>query len=153
METEQLLQMVSDCLIYDKDTGVFTWKKNPGKKIKAGVKAGTINQEGYVAISINRKVYYGHRLAFLFVYGRLPIGVIDHINQKRDDNRISNLREVTKSQNALNTSKTKGVDLTKSGWRVRFARKFLGNYKTQEEATSVFLKAKKEYMEQELKQW
>ena len=68
-----------------------------------------------------------HRLIFLLEYGYLP-KEIDHINGDRQDNRIENLREVTRSQNQFNktmcknnTSGTRGVSWhQKSGsWVVR----------------------------------
>lgn len=44
-----------------------------------------------------------HRLAWMIVNGKFPDFEIDHINRVRDDNRISNLREATSSQNGYNT--------------------------------------------------
>ena len=46
--------------------------------------------------------YLGYRLAWLYVYGKLPDGDIDHINGKPSDDRIKNLRDVSRSVNLQN---------------------------------------------------
>ena len=50
---------------------------------------------------INSKPYKAHRVIWKMVYGSDP-HYIDHINGDRTDNRISNLRSVTKAQNNRN---------------------------------------------------
>lgn len=69
-----------------------------------GKKAGHINNRGYEAICIGRKIYRAHRLAWVFVYGVIP-KEIDHINGIRSDNRIVNLRECSSRQNSYNRKK------------------------------------------------
>ena len=67
-----------------------------------GKLAGSLKSNGYRQIStrINGalKNIPAHRLAWFMEYGYLPEEV-DHINRKTDDNRIKNLRDVTRSQN------------------------------------------------------
>jgi len=57
--------------------------------------------------------YQAHRLAWLYVYGYLPENDIDHIDRIKGNNRIENLREVSKVCNLRNTgnirSNTSGV--------------------------------------------
>lgn len=87
-------------LTYCPDSGIFTKKKN-GKIV------GAKHRSGSIEISINRKKYQAHRLAWLYVYGKFPNNSIDHINHIRDDNRIVNLRDVTTTENNRNMSRRK----------------------------------------------
>jgi hypothetical protein len=50
-------------------------------------------------------IYYAHRLAWLWWFGEWPEGGLDHINRIRNDNRIDNLREATRSENQRNRRK------------------------------------------------
>ena len=82
---------------------------------KNGIQAGGFDAYGYRVIKIAYKAYKEHRLIWLLVYGRLPNKDLDHINGIKDDNKIGNLREATKSENLYNkkgiggSSKYKGV--------------------------------------------
>ena len=79
--------------------GQLTWKEGrPG--VRKGSVAGCLSN-GYIAIGVNRKVYYAHRIIFEMVHGYVP-SEIDHINGDRTDNRIENLRECSSSQNQMN---------------------------------------------------
>ena len=46
--------------------------------------------------------YLQHRVAWALHYGEWPASFIDHINHIRDDNRIHNLRVVTRAENNSN---------------------------------------------------
>ena len=144
---ERLLEVLD----YDPETGEFRWKPHKGlRKVRAGTVAGTLNQLGYRQISIKRKVYLAHRLAWFYVHGTWPTRCIDHINRNRADNRLANLRDVTHSQNGANSrpknaSHPKGVTFhAASGFwyaNVTKDRKgtFLGNYRTMEEAHKAYV--------------
>ena len=107
---------------YDPMTGLFTHKKNVAA-IKAGDIAGT-NVKGYIEIRVgNKKRIKAHRLAFLFMNGKLPEMHIDHKNRVRSDNRWSNLVEATNEENShnrsisnKNTSGTTGVRFQDNRW-------------------------------------
>jgi len=95
--------------------GDFVWKKTSGKASSGDV-AGTYNPKGYIQITVRGVAVLAHRLVWFFERGRWPIDQIDHINGRKDDNRIGNLREATNAQNhcnrpkqANNTSGVKGV--------------------------------------------
>ena len=60
------------------------------------------NAKGYVRVFVGCKYYMAHHLVWLLHTGRLPNKQIDHINGKRDDNRFSNLREVSPIENSQN---------------------------------------------------
>lgn len=134
-------------LRYDKDTGHFYWikKTSSASRVNVGDKAGSIDRKGYTKIIFNGKSYCAHRLAWLFVYGEWPEDQIDHINRKKSDNRISNLRQATNQINhknkplqANNTSGHSGITRRYGGWRVRIGvdgkRVHGGDFKDLQEA-------------------
>lgn len=141
MLTQKRLREV---LSYDASTGVFIWKAHPHRRVNNTV-AGSMTR-GYIQIRVDRVRYFAHRLAWLYVHGSFPGQFLDHINLKKDDNRISNLREVNKSQNGMNTlakigaSRFKGVDFNKrqKSYRAKIRNDgksvFLGHYKREVEA-------------------
>lgn len=104
-------------LNYNADTGVFIRAvASKGLNNKVGDRAGWTKANGYTEIMVGGKTYKAHRLAWLYVYGSFPDGLIDHINGVRDDNRIANLRVATvadnqknRKKNENNTSGLKGV--------------------------------------------
>lgn len=149
-------EYISSLLRYDAETGIFYWKVKRSNKPK-GSTAGTATVHGYIDISIDRKLYKGHRLAWFLTYGEWPKHEIDHINGVTIDNRISNLREATNAQNCLNrkayqnnTSGYKGVHWHKASSRwvaniqVGKKRKHLGYFEVKEEAAKAYDKASKE---------
>lgn len=86
---------------YNPNTGKFTRILQVNGQ-KAGTIAGSINSDGYAQIRIDTGRYKAHRLAFLYMTGKLPDAEIDHINGIRDDNRWCNLRAVSKGENQRN---------------------------------------------------
>jgi hypothetical protein len=109
--------------------GKLYWKKvaHPSKQYLVGQEAGSIHKTGYRHITWRGKVHKAHRLIFMLHHGYLP-KEIDHINGDRSDNRIDNLRAVTRSENqcnrgvlANNTSGYPGVSWHKksNAWLVR----------------------------------
>lgn len=144
---------VIKALNYDPLTGEFRWNSSR-PKIRIGDIAGGYNDQGYIIIRLNRKGYRAHRLAFFIYNKRWPVGCIDHINSKRDDNRIANLREATKSQNGMNASKRshntsgyKGVvyidkrNVYHARITLQGRQHFLGSFDTAEHAAVVYLAA------------
>lgn len=109
-------EVVDQYLSYDPCSGLFRWKcrdeRHPSYNFRtrgwntvfAGKVAGKLHTSGYIYISIRRKLYLAHRLAWLTTYGFLP-DEVDHENHIRSDNRISNLRGVDNFANAQNITK------------------------------------------------
>jgi len=145
---------LKELLEYNPDTGLFTWiKSNGNRRLKAGDAAGTKMKVGYVRITIQGKNYLAHRLAYLYMTGNFPKNGIDHINHIKDDNRWSNLRDATNSQNNSNrvkqknnTSGYKGVRWHKQHkkWRaeIKYMNKciHIGCYTTPQEAAEAYKK-------------
>jgi hypothetical protein len=113
------LDYVLSRLNYDPDTGVFRWKTSDRDRFTGEV-AGCVNPRGYRQIVIEGITYMAHRLAWLISTGEEPVDQIDHIDTERDNNRFSNLRQATCSENqrnrgilANNSSGATGVYLNK----------------------------------------
>ena len=97
-------EQLKEYLEYDSETGIFKWIKPSSTKTRIGDIAGTPNGKGYINIRLLGSPYRAHRLAWLYVYGEFPEGLLDHIDCNRSNNRIDNLREATSQQNSLNSS-------------------------------------------------
>ena len=144
--------LVAEYLSYCPETGHIVWIKKPAQNIPVGRVAGGIRvaDRGYVVIGFRRRTYYAHRLAWALHTGTdLPAGaVIDHRNGDTSDNRWSNLRIGTQSQNLANSdhqvgrSGVRGViyDKAKRKWRAQISHqgkcKWLGNFDSVEEAAA-----------------
>jgi len=148
---------------YDENSGIFTRLLSNSNYTKVGDIVGCKQKSGYLSAQIDGKKYLMHRLAWLYVHGHFPEEDIDHINGIRSDNRISNLRSVTRSVNLQNKRRADtdsmsgllGVCWSKdrNKWlaqiRIPFAKsnKMLGRFDTKEEAHQAYLVAKRKYHE------
>ena len=111
---------------------------------------GSYDKDGYLIVKVKTKQFKAHRIVWLLNNGDFPHGELDHINRIRDDNRIENLREVTRKQQVenreLKPNRITGeigiyYDTTK-GLKKRFA--FKCNGKTYRCATLQEAKEKRE---------
>jgi hypothetical protein len=138
---------------YDQKTGKFFRRVTVSSfNARAGMHAGYLNAWGYLRIMVDGETYFVHRLVWLYVHGRFPKDDLDHKNGIRSDNRITNLREATRSQNLANSKahrdkrgKLKGVHWQpKTGkWRARIKQIHLGLFSTEEAAHAAYCKAAK----------
>lgn len=148
---------VCAALRYDPETGHLFWIISPNGKVPAGSRAGKLRSDGYIVVGLFGRRFYGHRLVFFIAHGRWPDGETDHESGVRNINKIENLRDATKSQNggnhkirSDNRSGFKGVTFQKSHrlWRARITvsckRRWLGYFKTPEEAHAAYAIAAKE---------
>lgn len=71
-------------LEYNPDTEILTWLVDSSRNVKAGSVAGSRRGLGYIAVTINKKPYLAHRLAWLMYYGSWPLNVIDHTRDIAD---------------------------------------------------------------------
>ena len=142
-------------LHYNPETGIFT-RKISRATVKSGDIAGWLSGSGYIYIKVRGYPFRAHRLAWLYVYGYLPEGDIDHINNIKTDNRIANLREVGRSCNRFNIGNQKNSSTGVKGvhykndkgyyyWlahiRINNKLKNLGYYKDFDEAVCARLAA------------
>lgn len=97
-------ERLKELLEYNPDTGVFIWKVQASNRAIIGSAAGFIHAKGYRHIGLDGREYKAHRLAWLYMYGEFPENQIDHINHKRDDNRLVNFRSVKNCVNGKNQS-------------------------------------------------
>jgi hypothetical protein len=159
-------QRLREVLNYNHETGDFTYRSDRRNGSKAGDVAGWIekpngNHKCRRSIEIDQHNYRAHRLAWLYVYGAWPNGVIDHINGDALDNRITNLRDVSQRANVQNQRAAsrhtksgllgvhwdKGRRLWLANIRVDGRTRFLGRYGTPEEAHAAYLAAKRKLHE------
>ncbi|MBV8061441.1 MAG: HNH endonuclease [Alphaproteobacteria bacterium] len=142
-------EVLKEYLNYDPESGIFIWIKpsSSAHHVTRGKPAGTLDESGYMRITLFGKRYKSHRLAWFYIHGIWPKVEIDHRNLVRDDNRLDNLREADLNQQACNksryknnTSGAKGVSWNK--YRNRWVayvnhqgmRRYLGLFITLEEA-------------------
>lgn len=101
------VEYLRSAIHYDALEGIFIWKhrSNKSKALNArmaGKFAGCDNGNGYIFIIIDRKAYLAHRIAWAIVTGKWPDKDIDHKDGNRANNRWTNLRLASRSQNCMN---------------------------------------------------
>lgn len=158
--TQDRLREVLD---YNRDTGLFTWKKSTRRIGNlVGSIAGTVRGAGYIYIGVDAfGQFAAHRLAWVWCFGDIPCGIeVDHIDGNPANNAIANLRLATSTEQKRN----KGVQRNnRSGLKGAFyhaCRKgkkwrsqikvglnlvFLGYHETAEQAHQSYLAAANRY--------
>lgn len=161
-----------ECFEYDPETGVLTWKDRPRAHFRApnayatfqkncaGKAAGNLAPHGYVTVRLNRKLLYAHRIAWVLMTGVWPLVNIDHVNGNKADNRWTNLRLASQSQNMTNVpinsghfrrkhNLPRGVSVTRYANRPYFAQhrgRYLGSFATIAEAEAAYFAAAGQYV-------
>ena len=159
------VELLRQIFHYDPETGLLTNKSRPKNMFPSELTwkawttrfAGTPvtkNAKNRIDVSISGVSYLGHRIAYKMFHGIEPPPVLDHINMIKTDNRISNLRPASYSQNACNKRKqsnnkvgAKGVSFDK--YTRRYAANIainkqqihLGRFDTVEEAVAAYERA------------
>ena len=131
----------------DTATGLLEWKARK-KGIQHGKPVGSKHRRGYLRVKLDQREYFIHRIVYKMHYGQDPLDMeIDHIDENPTNNRPSNLRLATSSENSQNVSLTKrnksgikGVSFNKfrNDWRAFLScdgtSRNLGSFPTKEAA-------------------
>lgn len=156
LSLERLKQLVR----YEPDTGLFIRLEigTPGNQRYVGKPTGSFTSKGYRHICLDGKSYRACRLAWFYMTGKWPANQIDHKNTKKWDDRWSNLRLATNSQNQQNIGKRKNNTSgfkrvsylkRKKPWRahigVQGKQIYLGSFFTKEEAVEAYEVAAMKY--------
>jgi hypothetical protein len=113
-------EILNELLDYCPETGKLTWRARDAKWFKgtstgkspedtmrwwnkrfAGKPAFNYKKEGYMSGTLFYKIFKAHRIIWLMLFNESP-EVVDHINGDGTDNRLVNLRGVTKKENSRN---------------------------------------------------
>lgn len=144
---------------FDYSDGKLLWKKVSNYKKKLlGTEAGKDSiSSGYKVLKLNGKMYYTHRLIFLYHNGYLPV-TVDHIDGNKLNNNIENLREANDSQQqwnqkipSNNKSGVKGVcwDKDMKKWKsylgINWKRIHVGYFENIEEAKNKIEECREKY--------
>lgn len=136
---------------YDYETGVLYWRWRVNSRVPKTLEAGAQNKSsGYLSVRVHGRLYQVHRVVMLMCYGFYGEGLeVDHINHVRNDNRLFDLRFVTRSENSKNqslsgksTTGVTGVSFLKARKKyiaqIGVNRKliYLGMFETLEEAAA-----------------
>ena len=124
----------------------------------AGARAFTAVRYGYHVGGIDNRMFLAHRVLWAVVHGAWPEGQIDHIDGDGTNNRLSNLRVVSNTENARNAKLSKrnssgraGVGLHKASgrWEARIGvgkrKRHLGLFTRFDDACAARAAAEIEY--------
>lgn len=148
------IDLLRKSMDYDPEAGIFTvsvWRASQTgrigspKFVQAGRQLGYLGPHGYWVVGFQGRKWLGQVLAWAYVHGEIPAEDIDHENRIKTDNRIDNLRKVSRGQNMRNCERhdrrgaALGTTLRKDGlWASLVSDSgrtvFLGAYPTQAEA-------------------
>ena len=155
---------VMQFISYDPESGELSWKEKPNRNIQIGQKIGRKNSWGHMTFTFRGRTCMVHRIAWLIATGALPSNEIDHVDGDKENNRLSNLRDVTRNINQQNlrrahrSNKTGYLGVSKAAlnhpnrpWYASIKKdgktRFLGYYDTPELAHQAYVKAKRELHE------
>lgn len=151
------VEVLREHFTYNPETGELRWKVK-GKKRRLHTEAGSCNSNDYRRLYVCGDFFQAHRICWALYYGEDPApNIIDHKNGVRNDNRISNLRIATESENNINrplqrnsTTGYRGVAYHKQSrkWQayinIEGKRHFLGLYISIEGAIAARLNYERE---------
>lgn len=101
MQAIKIPNSVFDHYKYCSLTGLFTALKDISQRTKKGAVVPSFSNDRYKYITIEGRQYKAHRVAY-FMHHKTQPKVVDHINHRKDCNRINNLRSVCTTINNRN---------------------------------------------------
>ena len=141
----------------DEDGQIFSYiKRGNSNTFKWHLISGGNNGAGYKSIGINKKIYGKHRVVYKLnnpdwnITDNSNTNHIDHIDRNPLNNKIENLRVVSKKQNAFNKN-CRGYYFNKNlnKWIAKitanYEQHYLGCFILECEAREAYLEAKKIY--------
>lgn len=147
--SEELTQgRLKELVEYDPAIGDLRWKVEKGPNAKAGGLISYVNPCGYTEVCIDGRSYRGHRLAWLYMTGQFPAGIIDHKDGCKLNNSWENLRQATHSQNHANVRSSrcksgfKGVSISRDKFvaEIRLNKRtiYIGSFTAPEDAHNAY---------------
>lgn len=147
-------ERLHELFIYDRDTGIFTRRISVGRhdRHRSGTVVGSIDANGYMVTTVDGRRVYLHRMAILYVTGKLPSHDVDHIDHIRSNNAFSNLRCVPRKINCQNRIQSRkdrkygtllGVKKHRNRWQARINDLYIGSFKTEIEAHNAYVQKKR----------
>lgn len=143
---------LKELLHYDPDSGELTWLRSNSNRGASGKRAGTRRKDGRWQARVNGRIYFIHRLAWLWMMGEWPPEEVDHRDCDKGNNRWANLRLASRTQNAANVRASRHNRLGIKGVRFQAGRYeahttvngkqvYLGRFDTAEEASAAYFEA------------
>ena len=108
------IDVLRQLLRYEPETGKLFWRPRGEEWFRtrvamkifdanfAGREAGGLDKDGYIRIKLFQTRLVAHRVVWAVYHGSWPVGVLDHIDGNRTNNRVENLRDVTNAENLRN---------------------------------------------------
>ncbi len=143
----------------DEKRGILLRRETFGSSL-VGTQPKKRDKDGYLTLVFKGRQYFVHRVLWLLHKGTWPLAQIDHINGIRTDNRIANLRDVSRKTNLQNRRcRTQGrMDLPlgvvedgpkryRASVASNGAQLHVGTFATPQEAHAAYVQAKRKYHE------
>jgi hypothetical protein len=148
--------VLKELLNYNPETGALTWRYRDRRWFKSDRSFNSWNSKhvgrpalasrdthGHLHGHVLGKLRSAHRVIFLWMTGRWPFGVIDHIDHDRTNNKWENLRDISAEENARNKalrsdnrSGQTGVRKSGTSWIAQIGDEYLGSFESFEDATA-----------------
>lgn len=142
-------------LDYVPKEGAFYWRVTVSPRGVAGTRAGRVNSLGRAQIGYGGRLYFTHKLVWLFETGVWP-DMLDHIDGNPLNNSFSNLRLTTTKLNGQNQRRPHGKNpYIGVSWHKKVKKFYacikldgrkinLGKFDTPEAAHAAYVQAKRQ---------